>query len=151
MSALLTSSLTRGLLLLWLVVTNLSMGLFHHHEGATPPDARADDAPASYAWHYHLALFGLELDALTVYDDRCPFESCPPDAGETQLLLAAPFGGAAPERDAELPAVDLGHALAVLCELAPAAAAEGIALGECAAPPPPCPSALGTRSGVQQL
>jgi hypothetical protein len=137
----------------WLLLTNLSLGMYHRHE-ATASETSAAHRASPLAWHYHLLLLGFELDVLSVNTETSPFDPSGSPDQETHLLLSgllAPCPDHEPAPTAALvlwtvamfhpPAACAAHdelqpVLALTCDLS------GL---------PPPEIALGARSGVQQI
>jgi hypothetical protein len=131
----------------WLLLTNLSLGLYHRHEMGQ--DAHR---AAPTGWHYHVLLLGVELDFLSVNSETCPFQNPTPADAEAHLLLGHLV--AATDHD-----IDLSSA--VLNTLMPLPIVPTCAVVELPATDPsfgdhwhglPSPAAaLSARSGVQQI
>jgi hypothetical protein len=133
----------------WLLLTNLSLGLYHRHEAAQDAHRAAPNG-----WHYHVLLLGVELDFLSCNAESCPFESPRPADREAHLLLG---NLVAPATDHEI--VSAGVLLLALmpllsvqpCDISSAyALAHPPALDDVSGLPPPG-SIHGARSGVQQV
>ena len=141
----------RYLLVAWLMLTNLSLGLFHRHEESA---ASAVQQTAPTAWHYHLALFGLHLDFLSVNADTSPFGQEAPPSKEVHLLLGSVFASDQQQRSADLVpslSLDFPSPSPVTAALtAPNSAAEDSAANSADHVLLP-EIALGARSGVQQI
>jgi hypothetical protein len=149
------SHVCRSLLAGWLVLFNLSLGLYHCHGDAVANPTTAGPvvsagSPHAPAWHYHLAVLGLEIDLLSATADQCPFESSAPASGEVHVLLAKTC---ASNQDRGAHNIDLAQVDAMVsapCELLAApAASRSLEL------PFPMHRAVrhpvDTRSGVQQI
>jgi hypothetical protein len=150
MYAVLSLPLWKYGLALWLLVTNLSLGLYHRHgteEGRAPLTSPS-------AWHYHLALFGLHLDFLSVNADDCPFDRETPPRTEVHVLLGSAYvveQGNLNAADADVPA-PLDALPSPLLTNVPL---ELTALAACSSRDDKRSfaslAALGARSGVQQI
>jgi hypothetical protein len=133
----------------WLLLTNLSLGLYHRHEAG---EAAHRAAPS--AWHYHVLLLGVELDFLSCNAESSPFQSPSTPDGEAHLLLG---NLVAPATDH-----DVATTIALLVALLPLAhqppcdlpdaleSVPGPLAYDVSGLPPPI-SALTARSGVQQI
>jgi hypothetical protein len=139
----------------WLLLTNLSLGLYHRHEATPGPSeaARAHRA-APGAWHHHIVLLGIELDFLSFNTETSPFDPNS-SGGEESYVLLSNLLAPCPDHESGLGPALLMSAVFLL-ELPPArmppleescssAAIEGLT----GLPPPQI--ALGARSGVQQV
>ena len=138
----------KALLAAWLLLMNLSLGLYHQHEPVA-----ASAAPTSPGgWHFHVALLGVELEWLSLDSERCPFESHTTREGEVHLVLASQFDSSN-DRDAGADVAPLLAELLPVMNVALPPSAETPRLDSVATstPPPLAVSALGARSGVQQI
>jgi hypothetical protein len=133
----------------WLLLTNLSLGLYHRHE--TAQDAHR---AAPNGWHYHVLLLGVELDFLSCNTESSPFESPNPAEREAHLLLG---NLVAPATDHEI--ATAGALLLALvpllnvpsCDITDACALAHSPTSDDMSGLPPPASILGARSGVQQI
>jgi hypothetical protein len=140
----------------WLLLTNLSLGLYHQHgaEAAAPSPVK-EHRTSPEARHYHVLVLGIELEFLSLNSETSPFSSGDDSDGEAHLLLARLICPAAEHEP--------GPALALLigCDLLTDAAfmcsgthvtGQGSSLiardFNCLSLPA---VALGARSGVQQV
>jgi hypothetical protein len=140
----------------WLLLTNLSLGLYHQHgpEAAAPSPVKEHRASPE-ARHYHVLVLGVELDFLSLNSETSPFGSDDDANAEAHVLLASLICPAA-EHEPE-PAL----ALLIGCDLLADAvsmcragnrAGQGFSLTARDFNGLSLPDvALGARSGVQQV
>ncbi len=138
----------------WLLLTNLSLGLYHCHEADDQPAPSKAHRAAPEAWHYHVLVLGVELDFLSLNSEDCPFRPAGSTDPETHVLLATLLDPGTNHEPGPSPALTL--AAVPLCLpsdcLAHDVQAQATAIlsdGRTGLPPPP--SVLGVRSGVQQI
>ena len=131
----------------WLLLTNLSLGMYHRHEMGQ--DAHR---AAPTGWHYHVLLLGVELDFLSVNSETCPFQTPSPADGEAHLLLGHLV--AATDHDIDMSSAVLLTLLpppiVASCVLAELPAIDS-PLGDDWHGLPSSAAALSARSGVQQV
>src|SRR5581483_1859103 len=149
MHAALHRPLWRYLLAVWLLLANLSLGLYHQHGEEAGRPART----VSSTWHYHPALFGMHLDLLSVNADDSPFDPETTPGQEAHVLLGSVYA-ADQQRSADstfaLMPVDF-TALPSTLIIPPGSPTAVACLAHPAGHSRLAVDALGARSGVQQI
>jgi hypothetical protein len=153
MTGVIGSASLKTALAAWLVLTNLSLGLYHRHEAADERHARAvPHQAAPTAWHYHWLLLGVELDFLSLNAETCPFSPTHPADGEAHLLLGNLLAPGTEHQPGQSLALLLtGFVLPCLPPDSASADSSWSTADHAGAGLPPPAIALCARSGVQQI